>query len=467
MARVAGGVVSVVAVVGLAVTLADAGPARTTRITVWSGTARDAALGGLTYGGVAPFTGALITEPREVEVGASGEVRIGDVASTIEPGSVQLRDLTEPGATLAEQRFVPGATTPTEILARRIGAPVTVVTTKGEVAGVLRAVDEQTIVLELGTGDQRRVAVMRRDGHVLDVRAPAGADGPSLVFRIASTRRGTHAVEVSYRAAGLAWTASYLAVLDEPGKAIDFSAWATVENTSGASFARAELTLVSDGSATATRAGRPRPLRFTVPAPVTLVHGQTTQVELVPGRTGAKVKPVITYEAMPDPSAEHQDDPATDCTYNAGTGAASGRGAVALELDLPAHTTLPDGRVRLLRRAGDRLELVTEDALHVAPGVARIALEPDTTITGARRAVTCNVDERARTIHEKIEVRVDNKGPQAADVVIREYAWRWPAWKVEREDRPSVRAGPQTLEYRVRVPAKGSQVISYSLVYTW
>ena len=66
-----------------------------------------------------------------------------------------------------------------------------------------------------------------------------------------------------------------------------------------------------------------------------------------------------------------------------------------------------------------------------------------------------------------IEVRVENKGPQPQDVVIREFAWRWPVWKLESEDKKSVRSGPQTLEYRVRVPAKGSQTVTYALLYTW
>jgi hypothetical protein len=114
-----------------------------TRITVW-GAAPAGLFGGATY--AAPLAGAMITERRELELGG-GEVRIAGIAATIDPGSVQLRDLTEPGVSITEQRFVPGAATPTELLARHIGDPVTVVTGKGEVAGVLRAADEEAIPL--------------------------------------------------------------------------------------------------------------------------------------------------------------------------------------------------------------------------------------------------------------------------------------------------------------------------------
>lgn len=474
MARVVAAVCFVGVVFGIA-GLARSGPGPQTKITVWGAPPTSAAFGGMTYGGFVPLAGAMITEQREVEIAANGEVRVAGIASTIEPASVQLRDLTEPGAAITEQRYVPGVTTPLDMLARRIGDTVTVVTPKGDVVGVLRAVDEHSLVLEVGSGDQRRLSVMRRDGYVLDVRAPGGSsDKPSLVWRVATKKPGKHTVELSYRADGITWNADYLAVLDDAGKALDFAAWATVRNNTGASFDRAELTLVSGGGAlsaaaasTAALRAPPTPLRFTMPSPIKLTAGDAVQVELTPARRAAKVRPVITYEATTDLSASHQEEANQDCTYNNGVGMGAGKAELAIELDLPANATLPEGRVRLFRRKAERLEVLSEDTLRSTPGLARIKLAADTEVTGERKAVTCNVDERAHTIVEKIEVRVENKGKQAADVVVREFAWRWPVWKIESEDKKSVRSGPQTLEYRVKVPAKGSQTVTYTLVYTW
>ncbi|MDQ3336263.1 MAG: hypothetical protein M4D80_13930 [Myxococcota bacterium] len=473
LARVSGAVCVLGIVFGLA-HHAWSGPGAQTKITVWGAAPTSAAFGGMTYGGFVPLAGAMITEQREVDVAANGEVRLTGIASTIEPASVQLRDLTEPGVTITEQRYVPGVTSPLEMLTRRIGETVTVVTTKGDVVGVLRAVDEQSLVVEIGTGDQRRLSIMRRDGYVLDVRTPSGSsDKPSLVWRIATKKPGKHTVELTYRADGITWNADYLGVLDDAGKALDFAAWATIRNNTGATFERAEVTLVSGGgalsTATATAALRapPTPLRFAMQSPIKLAAGDAVQVELTPSRKAAKVRPVITYEATTDLSPSHQEEVNQDCTYNNGVGMGIGRSEVAIELDLPASTTLPDGRVRLFRRKGEQLEVLSEDTLRSMAGVARIKLTADTEITGERKAVTCNVDERAHTIVEKIEVRVENKGKQATDVVIREFAWRWPVWKIESEDKKSVRAGPQTLEYRVKVPPKGKETVTYTLLYTW
>jgi hypothetical protein len=453
-----------------------------TAITVWAAATPTVNLyGGTGYGGPTPPTGAMITERREVDVTNNAEVRIAGVASTIDPGSVQLRDLSDPsGVTITEQRFVPGATTPDEILARHVGDAVTVVTTKGEINGVLRSVDAQTLVLEVGSGDQHHLQVMRRDSYVQDVRLPpsAGADKPSLVWRLATKKPGKHAVELTYRAENMSWTADYLAILDEAAKTIDFSAWATVKNQTGAAFDSAEVTLASGGG-TSPAAASPLgvtaphtptpPVRFVVPTPVHIGVGEAVQVELVPPRTAAKVRTVVTYEAVPDASAQYQGYPATDCNQPAGVGGSNGHADIAVELDMPASLVLPDGRVRLFRRKGDRLEIVSEDPLHASPGLARMNLTPDVDITGERRALACTTDERTRTIHEKIEVKVENKGKQAADVVVREYLWRWPVWRIDPTDESprGVHSGPQAQEYRVNVPAGGKKTVTYSVVYTW
>lgn len=466
-------------VVGYAVA-AGAGPSPArTKITIWGTPTPTVSLyGGQAYGGYAPTTGAMISEQREVEVGAA-EVRIPGVAATLDPASVQLRDLTDPAATITQQRFVPGATTPTEMLQRSLGAQLTVVTPRGELTGVLRSADEQTLVLELGTGDQRRLQVMRRDGFVQAVRLPpgSGVDTPSLVVGLATRRPGRHAMELTYRADGLSWHADYLAVLDDRARTVDFSAWATVRNATGATFTGAELTLVTGGNSgplptnpygggVATRpAPAPAPIRYAVPTPVHLAAGQAVQVELLPAQRHAKVRTVVTFQAMTDPGSPGY--PNTDCSHLNGIGMGNGRAELALELDIPSKDPLPEGRVRAFRRTAERLEVVSEDQLRSSAGVARVRLAADNDIVGERRAVTCTYDERARTILEKIEVRVDNKSRRATDVVIREFAWRWSMWRLDGEDTKSVRAGPQTLEYRTKVPAGGKRTVTYAIVYSW
>ncbi|MCW5805159.1 MAG: hypothetical protein KIT31_22500 [Deltaproteobacteria bacterium] len=451
---------------------AGGGSGARTQLVVWAAptVAQQAALGGASYGG-GP-TGAMITEQREVDVAANGEVRIVGVASTIDAASVQLRDLTEPGVAIAEQRFTPGANTPTEMLARHVGAAVTVVTPRGETNGTLRSVDETALVIEIGSGDQRKLSIMRRD-YVQDVRVSGGAvDKPSVSWRLATKKPGRHNVELTYRAEGITWSADYLAVIDEGATKIDFSAWATVKNASGTSFDNAEVTLVGTSplatpGVAAAKQPSAHPRRFTTPTPVRIGANDSVQVELIPARVGAKTRTVVTYEAMPDPSGGTTVDANVECSSFNGSGMGNGRAEAAVELDLPGQTALPDGRVRLFRRRGERLEVVNEDQLRSTAGLARVKLALDNEVAGERKAVSCNNDEHARTLTEKIEVRVENKGKQAVDVVIREFMWRWSVWRIDGEDKKGTTVAPQTHEYRVRVPSKGSQNVTYTVVYSW
>jgi hypothetical protein len=454
----------VVASAAVAVSAYAAGPVAHTAITIFTAAPDPSAnanpYGGATYGdAIAPPTGAFVTERRDVDVD-NGEVRLTGVPDTLDPASVQLRGVGEPVA-VTEQRFVPGATTIEEVLQRHVGEAIVVTTPKGDVSGTLRAADAQAIVVETGGA----LRVLRRDGFVLDVKLAgnAGAAQPELIWRVTGKHTGKQPVEVSYRAEGIAWTADYIAVFDPNAKTVDFSAWATVKNATTASYDAAELTLVSNAP---NKSVARTPTRYTVPGIVRLGAGETVQVELAPPRLAAKVRPVVTFEAMPDPSANFQQFQAVDCNQLSAQVAGAGHAEVALELDTPGQ--LPDGKVRLFERAGARLDVLSEDQLHSTPGIARIRLASDSEIVGERRATSCNYDERNRTIHEKIELSLENHGKQRTTVIAREFMWRWPMWHLESDESPKgVHAGPQTQEYRVELAPGGKQLVTYTVVYAW
>jgi hypothetical protein len=411
---------------------AGSGSAPHTSITVWAA-------------GDSSQTSALVVEHRDVELAATGELALTGIARTLDPASVQLKSLTDPaGVTISQQRFAPGAKTPTEILARHVGEAISV----GTVAGTLRAVDDQSLVVELGDGT---LAVLRRD-HAPDVRlAHGGGDQATLVWRLAAKRPGKHEVELGYRTAGVSWTADYLAVVDDAARTVDFSGWADVKNASGMTWPDAEVTVVGPGGS------------FTAPAPVRLGDGETSQVELFSPRAGATLHPAVVVEATTDESASFRATPNKECAHSFST---PGVAETTVEVDVPAQTPLPDGRVRTFRRNHGRLEAVGEARLHAIPGRARIPLAPDPAIT-AERSTECTLDAAARTMRERVEIHLDNQGTHPVDVVVREFLARWSVWRIEREDHRGTRVAPQTEEYRVGIAAGGKQTVAYTVVYTW
>ena len=416
-----------------------------TSITVWAG--NGAAVGGASYGGVAPSTGALVVERRDIEL-AGDEIRLEGVSHALDPASVQLRDLGDPGLAITQQRFVAGALTPTETIARHAGEQVTLGTAKGEITGTLRSVDETTIAIETGG----KLSVLRRD-FVQTVRMAAGNDQAMLAWKVARAKPGTHAIEVSYRTGLMSWSADYLAVLDEAGATVDFSAWATIKNATGTRFDGAMLSLVGDGNA-----------RFDVPAPVQLQGMDSVQVELMPVRRGAAAHTIVAFDALADEVVSADADTAIDCTQFAT--APIGAATAAIEIDLPA-TPLPDGHLRVFRRTKGRLEVVGEDDFHALPGHARLKLAGDSPITLVRRATACNYDDQAKTMKERVEIALENTGKQPLDAVVHETLWRSKGFKLEAEQPKGTTVAPQQREYRVRVAGGGKQTIAYTVLYQW
>lgn len=463
-----------------------------TMVTIWRAPSAQAAqygygyngyYGGYTYG-AAVGDGAFITERRSVQVAADGELRFPGVSSRIDPSTVQFRSITDPkGTTVVEQRYAYDLGSPEKLLRRYVGKPIVVTTSHGETTGVLRSVDAEALVLETGAGQTRAVEIIRRGQHLLDVKLAAADDTlatePTLVWKVNTKKTGKQTVEVSYRTDGLRWDADYTAVLDESKNAVDLSAWATINNDTGVEFKDAELVLVTGQLATAqpqapypgayaVRTPAVEPVSFTVPRPVTVSAGGTVQVELMPARSGVSAHKVVVYETALDQSAQWQTYPNSDCYGYVPPN--QSRGTQALEVDAPTKgAVLPEGKVRVFRRKGDTVELMGEDDLKVnaSTGSARLQLGADDKISGERRQVDCKFDDRARTLREKVEVKVENKSKEPVEVILREYMYRWINWRMDAEDVPGSKAAGQTQEYRIKLAANSKKTFTYAVLYSW
>ncbi len=465
-----------------------------TTVTIWRAPALQpnpyyggyGAYGGYGYGGVAA-DGAFVTQRREVDVAADGELRFAGVSSLIDPSTVQFRSVTDPkGTSVVEQRYAYDLGSPEKLLKRYVNKQVTVTTSRSEISGVLRAVDSESLVIETGTAGARAVEIVRRGPNLLDVKLSAAdqtlATEPTLIWKVVSKKPGKQAIEVSYRTAGLRWDADYTATLDETKNSVDLSAWATIHNDTGIEYQDSELVLVTGildqaqsqqqayagGYGYVQRAPSVEPATFTVPRQVTIAGGGTVQVELMPARSGVSARKVVVYETVQDQSASWQYQPNQDCYGYVQPNAA--RGERALEVDTPTRgSVLPEGKVRVFKRKGEGVELLGEDALKVnaSTGSARLRLGSDDVVFGERRQVECKFDDRARTLREKIEVKVENKGKDAVEVILKEYMFRWVNWRMEAEDVTGSKAAPQTQEYRVKLAGNSKKTFTYTVQYSW
>src|SRR5437773_1929054 len=83
--------------------------------------------------------------------------------------------------------WVAAGATPDALLGRRVGKTITVVTDRGEITGTLRAFDSDALVVEVGSGKDAAVEILRRGDHIVDVKLPLDEpllDQPTLAWRV-------------------------------------------------------------------------------------------------------------------------------------------------------------------------------------------------------------------------------------------------------------------------------------------
>ncbi|MEZ4400595.1 MAG: hypothetical protein R3B06_11285 [Kofleriaceae bacterium] len=425
------------------------------------------------YGGVdrddddaARPAAGFVTQRREVDVGADGLVRLVGVAATLDPDTVEFRSVTDPtGTRVVEQRLNNDLLSSDALVARQLGKPITVTLTTGAVAGTLRAVTADALVVE--TPDHA-VTIVPRGANLIGITLPAAAvdPAPTLEWRVATAKPGRHTIEASYRAAGLAWQPDYAAVIGDDGT-VELAAWASITNQTGVDFDGVELTLTDPGVVPDARTASPNPPRaWRVPGPVDLHADQTVKVELAPRQRAAKARPVLVFEGLIDGASAANVAPTSDCDAYVPQ---NPRLDAFLEVDVGGP--LPDGRVRVLRRSGGEPTAVGEGQLRTssAAKVARIPTsDPATaTLAGERSQVQCIPDAGGRSLREELKISIDNDGAAAAEVVVREYMYRWSRWKIVRESAKGQRVDDRAQEYRLRIPPGKSQAVTFTVQYDW
>jgi hypothetical protein len=191
---------------------------------------------------------ALVTETRTVDLPAGPVTFVVEgVVETLLPQSAIVTDQARP---LAESNFDFDRLTPRSVLERSIGETVTLTRTNPATGAVTRtpativAVGEG-VVLQTADGTEalycsglpERLELARLPDELLGK--------PRLSVRLAAGEPGPRTVKVSYLAHGFAWSSDYVAHLNERSSAMRLAGWATLTNSTGATFEQAEVQLVA------------------------------------------------------------------------------------------------------------------------------------------------------------------------------------------------------------------------------
>jgi hypothetical protein len=194
---------------------------------------------------------ALVRDVRTVPVATGeSEVRLQDIAATINPATVHFRSLTEPSRlTVLEQNYEYDLLDPQRLLRKYVGRDVTLVR-RIEADGTTRDEPVTARLLAYNEGPVWRIGNEIVTGFAADqYRFPEIPDNlhsrPTLVWRLDNRGAAQHRIETSYLASNMNWSADYVLTVARDDARADLNGWVTVVNTSGTAYRDARLQLVA------------------------------------------------------------------------------------------------------------------------------------------------------------------------------------------------------------------------------
>ena len=415
-------------------------------------------------------------------------LRFEGVPSQIDPTSLSLVSLTDPGAlSVLEQNYQYNLIGTNSVLDAAVGQRIRLVRDLGD-----RIVTEEGVLLS--QPNQGRI-VRLDDGRVLI--NPAGTielltlpegllSRPSLLWRLASERAGEQRVEARYLTNGVTWKADYVAVVNESETAVDVTGWVTLTNESGASYPEAALQLIA-GDVRRVQPPRPQMMYdavveevqmaraaappqqeaffeyhlYTFPNPTTIEENETKQLELLSAAdVGTRRRLVLDGSGQYFPFYRRG---------RPGTGGATNEvsAAVVLEVENAEANNmgmpLPAGTVRVYKsdRRGN-LQFLGEDRIDHTPRneTVRLYIGDAFDVVGTRREVeNRRINNTTREITVEVEVR--NRKETAAEVDVVERVF-WGDWQILQSTHEHERIDSRTAQFTVTLGPDETETIRYT-----
>lgn len=322
---------------------------------------------------------------------------------------------------------------------------------------------------------------------------------PTLSWLLQSDRSGNTNAEFSYVTGGMSWHADYNVVAPVSGNLLDIVGWVTLDNQTGKTFPNAHIKLMAGdvnklqplgvgagfGAAgfnmKAAEMAPPAVTErsfdeyhlYTLERPSTLHDRETKQVEFVRA-SGVPSQRIYVYDGV-----------TVDQNYRGYTqenlrdvenfGVQSNPKVWAMvefknskenHLGMP----LPKGRVRFYRRdTGGQMEFTGENLIDHTPSDETIRLYTGNVFdaVGERKRTYYKIDRNAHWLDESFEIELRNHKKEPMEIRVVEHLYRWNNWDISKNSDPFNKLDSKTVEFRVKVPADGEKVVTYTAHYSW
>ena len=190
----------------------------------------------------------LVKDIRQIQLPTGiHDLRFMDVAAQINPATVHLKSLTDPGKLrILEQNYEYDLLNPQKLLEKYVGERVKL-WEKNHYTGEERQVDALLLSVNGGPIYQIDGAIyLNYPGRVILPSIPENLIArPTLVWRLQNSRARSQVIEATYLTKGITWRADYILTLNAKDDRGDLAGWVTIDNRSGATYKNAMLKLVA------------------------------------------------------------------------------------------------------------------------------------------------------------------------------------------------------------------------------
>ena len=425
----------------------------------------------------------LIREVRSVKL-PMGEIELEfrDVAEQIDPTSVAFRSLTAAGKLqILEQNYRYDLLNRNTLLNRYLGKELTF---------IRYPADGQDREERIGTLMSNAGDVIVRFDQQIEIN-PQGTIAltelpedllarPTLVWLLDNQHRGQQKVETSYLTNGMSWHADYVAILDKDDAGLDLTAWVTLENRSGASYRNAILKVVA-GDVKRVQVARAPAMQemqmsmaradargmqeesffeyhlYSLGRRTDLANNETKQISLL-SRDDVSVSKRLSVESMSQ-------------VYGFDRSETKSNAKVTLRLENSEENglgmALPGGRVRVYKAdSSGTLQLIGEERIKHTARDERLDLtmgQSFDVVAERKQTAFRKRGERASEVSYSVDVR--NHKDVVQEVTLIEHISG--DWIITQESQPHSKVDARTIEYQVRVPARGSSNVSYTARINW
>jgi hypothetical protein len=408
-------------------------------------------------------------------------LRFEGVAAMIDPTSVHIRSLSNPGElAVLEQNFEYDLISPEKLLEKYLGRDVELVHMNKDGEEVRRDArllgNRGGYVYEM----DGKIAI-NPGGRVEMPELPEGLISRPTLMWLLENRRSTQRVEASYLTSGINWHANYVVVLADDEQSIDLSGWVTIMNQSGATYENATVKLVAGDVNRVSPEGVVQPLAtrtrvvyeeakqfqeqaffeyhlYTLQRPTTVKDNQTKQIALLDSE-GAAVTKQYVYEPRASYWFAAMKAPMRSSKVEVRLSFSNSK---ENQLGMP----LPRGVVRVYKRdPDDALQFIGEDRIDHTPEDEdiRIRMGDAFDVVAERAQTDYRVLESGKLYESAYRVEIRNHKDdditvQVMEVIPGDWEITSSSHKFEKETSNRVRfalpvkaKGETELTYRVRI----------------